>query len=88
MQALNRSDVETRPDLSVRGSTHAVVSSGCARGLCVAGRPRGGSNDWAVSLRGVGVAGGVGCGLGGGVVAEADSDRLVVAALFGVDKVG
>jgi hypothetical protein len=45
-------------------------------------------SDRAMSLRLVGVAGGVGCGLGGGVVAEADSDRLVVAALFGVDEVG
>ena len=41
-----------------------------------------------MSLRLVGVPGGVGCGLAGGVVAEADSDRLVVAALFGVDEVG
>ena len=41
-----------------------------------------------MSLRLVGVPGGIGCGLAGGVVAEADSDRLVVAALFGVDKVG
>jgi hypothetical protein len=41
-----------------------------------------------MSLRRVGVPGGVGCGLSGGVVAEANSDRLVVAALFGVDEVG
>ncbi len=41
-----------------------------------------------MSLWLVGVPGGVGCGLGAGVVAEADSDRLVVAALFGVDEVG
>ena len=29
---------------------------------------------------------GVGCGLVGGVFAEADADRLVVAALLGVDE--
>jgi hypothetical protein len=45
-------------------------------------------SDGAVSLWLVGVPGGVGCGLGGGVVAEADSDCLVVAASFGVDEVG
>jgi len=41
-----------------------------------------------MSLWLVGVPGGVGCGLGAGVVAEADSDCLVVAALFDVDEVG
>ena len=47
-----------------------------------------GSARRAVSWWLVGVLGGVGCGLGGGVVAEAGSDGLVVAALFGVDEVG
>ena len=41
-----------------------------------------------MSLWLVGTPGGVGCGLGGSVVAEADSDGLVVAALFGMDEVG
>lgn len=39
-------------------------------------------------VRAVGVPGGVGGSPGGGVGAEADPDRLVVAALFGMDKVG
>ena len=36
----------------------------------------------------IGLAAGVGCGLLGGIGTEADSDGLVVAALFGMDDVG
>ena len=34
------------------------------------------------------MAAGIGCGPGGGAITEADSDRLVLAALLGVDEVG